>query len=122
VQSFIGAMTGGGCRKGVFVTSSTFTAEAKSYANELRDMKLVLIDGKKLAELMIQHEVGVQVKSTYRISKVDHDSGFGYALIPNHLSGFELPLPLNACGWFHHEAAPSPSCALCLCIPASPRC
>ena len=73
VQSFIGAMTGGGCRKGVFVTSSTFTAEAKSYAEELRDMKLVLIDGKKLAELMIQHEVGVQVKSTYRISKVDHD-------------------------------------------------
>jgi restriction system protein len=73
VQSFIGAMTGGGCRKGVFVTSSTFTAEAKSYANDLRDMKLVLIDGKKLAELMIQHEVGVQVKSTYRVSKVDHD-------------------------------------------------
>jgi restriction endonuclease Mrr len=73
VQSFIGAMTGGGCRKGVFVTSSTFTAEAKSYANDLRDMKLVLIDGKKLAELMIQHEVGVQVKSTYQISKVDHD-------------------------------------------------
>ncbi|MDB4364638.1 restriction endonuclease [Akkermansiaceae bacterium] len=73
VQSFIGAMTGGGCRKGVFVTSSTFTAEAKAYANDLRDMKLVLIDGKKLAELMIQHEVGVQVKSTYRISKVDHD-------------------------------------------------
>ena len=73
VQTFIGAMTGGGCRKGVFVTSSTFTAEAKSYANDLRDMKLVLIDGKKLAELMIQYEVGVQVKSTYRISKVDHD-------------------------------------------------
>ena len=73
VQSFIGAMTGGGCRKGVFVTSSTFTAEAKAYANDLRDMKLVLIDGKQLAELMIQHEVGVQVKSTYRISKVDHD-------------------------------------------------
>ena len=73
VQSFIGAMTGGGCRKGVFVTSSTFTAEAKSYANDLRDMKLALIDGKKLVELMIQHEVGVQVKSTYRISKVDHD-------------------------------------------------
>lgn len=73
VQSFIGAMTGGGCKKGVFVTSSTFTAEAKSYANDLRDMKLVLIDGKKLAELMIQHEVGVQVKSAYRISKVDHD-------------------------------------------------
>ena len=73
VQSFIGAMTGGGCRKGVFVTSSTFTAEAKAYANDLRDMKLILIDGKKLAELMIQHEVGVQVKSTYRISKVDHD-------------------------------------------------
>ena len=48
-------------------------AKLDSLANDQRNMKLVLIDGKKLAELMIQYEVGVQVKSTYRISKVDHD-------------------------------------------------
>ena len=47
--------------------------DSSSYANDLRDLKLVLIDGKQLAELMIQHEVGVQVKSTYRISTLDHD-------------------------------------------------
>ena len=73
VQGFVGAMTGGGCKKGVFVTSSTFTRDASDYASELRDVKLVLIDGPKLAELMIEHKVGVQVKDTYRISKVDYD-------------------------------------------------
>ena len=73
VQGFVGAMTGGGCKKGVFVTSSTFTRDAAAYASDLRDLKLVLIDGTKLAELMIEHKVGVQVKNTYRISKVDYD-------------------------------------------------
>ena len=72
----------------MFVTSSTFTAEAKSYANELRDMKLVLIDSKKLAGLMIQHEIGVQVKSTYRASKVDHES---FISVP------DSPLPFPDC-------------------------
>ena len=66
-------MTGGGCKKGVFVTSSTFTRDAAAYASDLRDLKLVLIDGPRFAELMIEHKVGVQVKNTYRISKVDYD-------------------------------------------------
>ena len=73
VQGFVGAMTGGGCKKGVFVTSSTFTRDAVAYASEMRDLKLVLIDGPKLADLMIEHKVGVQVKNTYKISKVDYD-------------------------------------------------
>ena len=73
VQSFIGAMTGGGCRKGVFVTSSTFTSEAKKFAEGLNDVRLVLIDGFDLAKLMIEHSVGVQVKETIRVAKIDQD-------------------------------------------------
>ena len=73
VQSFIGAMTGGGCRKGVFVTSSTFTSEAKKFAKGLTDVRLVLIDGVDLAKLMIEHCVGVQVKETIQVARLDQD-------------------------------------------------
>ena len=73
IQSFVGAMSGGGCKKGVFVTSSTFTSEAKSFAAGLTDVRLVLIDGAGLAKLMIEHCVGVQVKETIRVAKIDQD-------------------------------------------------
>ena len=73
IQSFVGAMSGGGCKKGVFVTSSTFTAEAKSFAAGLTDVRLVLIDGAGLAKLMIEYCVGVQVKETIRVAKIDQD-------------------------------------------------
>jgi restriction endonuclease Mrr len=43
------------------------------FANEIRDIKLILIDGTRPAEFMAQHELSVWVKSTYRISAVDHD-------------------------------------------------
>lgn len=73
IQSFVGAMSGGGCKKGVFVTSSTFTSEAKSFAAGLTDVRLVLIDGACLAKLMIEHCVGVQVKETIQVAKIDQD-------------------------------------------------
>ena len=73
IQSFVGAMTGGGCKKGVFVTSSTFTSEAKGFAEGLRDQRLVLIDGIGLAKLMIEHCVGVQVKETIYVARIDQD-------------------------------------------------
>ena len=73
IQSFVGAMTGGGCRKGVFVTSSRFTSEAIEFAKRLSDQRLILIDGVDLAELMIEHSVGVQVKEVIKVSKIDQD-------------------------------------------------
>ena len=73
LQSFLGAMTGGGCKKGVFVTSRTFTSEAKKFAQGLTDVRLVLIDGVDLAKLMIEHCVGVQVKETIQVSRLDQD-------------------------------------------------
>ena len=73
IQSFLGAMTGGGCKKGVFVTSSRFTNDARQFAEGLSDVRLVLIDGVRLANLMIEHCVGVQVKETIRVAKIDQD-------------------------------------------------
>ena len=77
IQSFVGAMSGGGCKKGVFVTSSTFTSEAKSFADGLTDVRLVLIDGVRLAKLMIEHCVGVQIKETIQVAKIDQDFFIG---------------------------------------------
>ena len=70
-------MSGGGCKKGVFVTSSTFTSEAKLFADGLRDVRLVLIDGARLAKLMIEHSVGVQVKDTIQVAQIDQDFFIG---------------------------------------------
>ena len=66
-------MTQGGCRKGVFVTTSTFTSDARQFAASIRDPRLVLVDGEKLAELIIQHGVGIQTKEVIKISKIDLD-------------------------------------------------
>lgn len=73
VQAFVGAMTQGGCRKGIFVTTSTFTADARRFAESIRDPRLILVDGEKLADLMIQHGVGIQTKEEIKISKIDLD-------------------------------------------------
>ena len=73
VQAFVGAMTSGGCRKRVFVTTSKFTADAIRFAESIRDPRLVLVDGDKLANLMIQHGVGIQTKEVIKISKIDLD-------------------------------------------------
>jgi len=73
IDAFVGAMIRGGCKKGVFVTSSKFTSDAIAGANDLRDQRLVLIDGVGLAKLMIEHCVGVQVKETIRVAKIDQD-------------------------------------------------
>jgi restriction system protein len=73
VQAFVGAMIQGGCRKGVFVTTSSFTADARHFAASIRDLRLVLVDGERPAALMIQHGVGIQTKEVIKISKIDLD-------------------------------------------------
>ena len=73
VQSFLGAMDHGGCSKGVFVTSSKFTADARDFANGLTTKRLKLIDGLEFAKLMIEYCVGVQIVRTIPISKLDND-------------------------------------------------
>lgn len=72
IQKFVGALTGQNATKGVFITTSTFTHEAREYA-ETSTPRVVLVDGRQLAELMIDHDVGVSVEATYPIRRIDLD-------------------------------------------------
>jgi restriction system protein len=72
VQAFVGAITGHRANKGVFLTTSTFTREASEYVTNL-DKTVVLIDGDRLAELMIEFNLGVNVEQTYEIKRIDSD-------------------------------------------------
>jgi restriction system protein len=70
VQGFYGALAGQRANKGVFITTSTYTAQAVEFARSVE--RVVLIDGKRLAGLMIDNEVGVTSRAV-RIPKLDSD-------------------------------------------------
>lgn len=72
LQKFAGALQGQRARKGVFITTSGFSKEARDYVS-LLELKIVLIDGDHLAQLMIDHGVGVNILASYEISKIDSD-------------------------------------------------
>ena len=72
VQKFAGALLGKKARKGIFITTSTFSREAHLYVEAL-DSKIVLIDGRRLAEIMIDHNVGVNPVANYEVKKIDLD-------------------------------------------------
>jgi restriction system protein len=70
VQAFYGALAGRRANKGVFITTSSFSPQAVEFAGSVE--RIVLVDGAKLAELMIEHEVGVASR-TVRVPKIDSD-------------------------------------------------
>lgn len=70
VQGFYGALAGQRANKGVFITTSTFTAQAVDFAKSVE--RVVLVDGARMAELMIDHEVGVTLRPV-RVPKLDSD-------------------------------------------------
>ena len=70
VQAFAGSLEGHRARKGVMITTSAFSQEAKDYVQRI-EKKIVLIDGKQLARLMIEHDVGVTVAKAYTLKKLD---------------------------------------------------
>lgn len=72
IQKFAGALQGFRARKGIFITSSLFTTEAKDFVARI-DNKIVLIDGQNLAQYMIEFDAGVTTKDTYKIKKIDFD-------------------------------------------------
>ncbi|RRD01823.1 restriction endonuclease [Amphritea balenae] len=72
IDTFIGALTRQGARKGVFITTSRFSKGAVEAAKGL-NMSIVLIDGEQLAQLMIKHNLGVSVKQTYQLQTLDTD-------------------------------------------------
>ena len=72
IQQFTGALVGQGAMRGVFFTTSTFTRPAVEYAERV-PQRIILIDGDKLTQLMIQYGVGVRVERTIEIRRVDLD-------------------------------------------------
>jgi restriction system protein len=72
VQGFVGSLVGIGASKGVFVTTSNFSSHASQYANTLQQ-RVILIDGTRLTELMIEFDVGVRVSREIRVKRLDED-------------------------------------------------
>lgn len=71
VQAFVGALSGKGTSKGLFITTASFSQEARSYAESLRAQKVVLIDGNQLAKLMTEYNVGVSTRTVYEVKALD---------------------------------------------------
>jgi restriction system protein len=72
IHKFVGALHGRRARKGVFLTTSSFSRDAIEYADTI-ETKVVLIDGRRLAELMIKHDVGCNPSQTFIVKKLDSD-------------------------------------------------
>jgi len=72
IQKFAGALQGQRARKGVFITTSDFSQQARDYV-ALIDSKIVLIDGEQLAQFMMDHNLGVSTVASYEVKRVDSD-------------------------------------------------
>ena len=72
IQQFAGALQGQRARKGVFITTSTFSQAAQDYVSRL-DSKIVLIDGETLAQLMMDYDIGVTTVAVYDLKHIDSD-------------------------------------------------
>jgi len=72
VQAFVGGLEGQRARKGVLITTSTFSQQAKDYVRNI-EKKIVLIDGEQLVQFMIEHNIGVSPVAIYTVKKVDRD-------------------------------------------------
>lgn len=72
IQKFVGALHGKKAKKGIFITTSTFSKSAVEYAAGL-DTKVILIDGSQLAELMFEYGVGVSTVNSYAVKRIDSD-------------------------------------------------
>ena len=72
VQAFAGSLEGQRARKGVFITTSRFSQDARDYVKGI-EKRIVLIDGEQLAKLMIDNDIGVKLENSYEVKKVDVD-------------------------------------------------
>jgi len=73
IQKFVGALDGQRAKKGIFITTAFFSKEALEYGQNTSNATIVLIDGEKLANLMIEYEAGVTIKDIIKIGKIDSD-------------------------------------------------
>jgi Restriction endonuclease len=106
VQAFGGSLVGLGARKRVFVTTSTFSAQARDFVKHL-SQRVVLLDGASLADLMIEHGIGVRTSRTIEFRRLDEDffekpskTGVSRKGRPSPFLGTTLsqPLILQKCG------------------------
>ncbi len=72
IHKFVGALAGQGAKKGIFITTSSFTKDALEFVPR-NETKIVLIDGYRLAQLMIDYNLGVATQHTYEVKKIDSD-------------------------------------------------
>jgi len=72
IQKFVGALAGQGAKKGIFITTSSFSKEAREYVPR-NETKIVLLDGEELTQLMIDHDLGVTTQRTYAVKRIDSD-------------------------------------------------
>lgn len=72
IQKFIGALLGQKAKKGIFITTSRFSPDAKEYVKGI-DSRVILIDGEELANLMIDYDIGVSKIVEYELKKIDLD-------------------------------------------------
>lgn len=72
LQKFVGALAGQGAKKGIFITTSSFTRDALDYVPR-NETKIVLVDGDRLAQLMIDYNIGVTSVSNYEVKRIDSD-------------------------------------------------
>ena len=73
IQAFVGALSGKGASRGLFITTAKFSSGAREYARGIHTQKIVLVDGHDLAEPMIDYGVGVSTKATFEIKEPDKD-------------------------------------------------
>jgi restriction system protein len=72
IHKFVGALAGQGAKKGIFITTSSFTKEAIDYTPK-NETKIVLIDGERLAQHMIDYNIGCSVQQIYELKRIDSD-------------------------------------------------
>jgi restriction system protein len=73
IQSFVGALTGQHATRGVFITTSSFSREAKEFARTIQQYRVILVDGEDLVRLMIENKVGVTVSRTVEVVEIDEN-------------------------------------------------
>ena len=72
IQKFAGALQGKRARKGIFITTSDFTGEAREFVKNI-EAKIILISGRQFADLMYEHNIGMTTAATYEVKKLDLD-------------------------------------------------
>lgn len=72
VQGFAGSLEGVRAKRGILITTSTFSVDAREYVKNI-EKKIVLVDGEMLTKLMIDHGLAVSTIATYEVKKIDND-------------------------------------------------